>query len=80
MVLLDIIQVQVLADYVLLLEFENGEHRRFNMTPYLSQRPWQSLKKNALFQSATVDNDTVVWVDNIDIDPETLYEFSELIN
>lgn len=74
--LLDVVRVKSLADYTLLLEFENGEKRRFDMSPYMNQKPWIRLKMNHLFQSASVENGTVVWSGNIDIDPETLYERS----
>ena len=74
--LLDIIQVKALADYTLLLEFENGEKRSFQMADYINQKPWIRLKSGRLFQSASIDNGTVVWPGNIDIDPETLYELS----
>jgi hypothetical protein len=74
--LLDVVQVKALTDYTLLLEFENGEKRRFDMSPYMNQKPWIRLKMNNLFQSASVENGTVVWSGNIDIDPETLYERS----
>ncbi len=70
------IHVKALTDYTLLLEFENGEKRRFDMSPYLNQKPWLRLKTHNQFQSATIENGTVVWSDNIDIDPETLYELS----
>jgi hypothetical protein len=74
--LLDVIYVKALADYTLLLEFENGEKRRFEMSQYMNQKPWVRLKANNLFQNASVENGTVVWSGNIDIDPETLYELS----
>lgn len=34
------------------------------------------LKLNSQFQAAFVENGTVAWPGNIDIDPETLYELS----
>jgi len=74
--LLDIVQVQPGPLYTLELEFENGEKRRFNMAPYMDQKPWVRLKP-AMFQLAHIENGTVVWPGNIDIDPETLYEKSE---
>ncbi|TAN47125.1 MAG: DUF2442 domain-containing protein [Methylococcaceae bacterium] len=74
--LLAVIHVKPLPDYTLLLEFENGEKRRFNMAPYMEQKPWVRLKQSNAFMGATVDNGTVVWPGNIDIDPETLYELS----
>ncbi len=74
--LLDVIKVTVLAHSVLLLEFENGEKRCFDMTPYLDKKPFIRLKNQALFRRASVDYGTVVWPGNIDIAPETLYDFS----
>ncbi|MEY3786874.1 MAG: hypothetical protein RIQ94_1987 [Pseudomonadota bacterium] len=77
--LLDIIHVSVQSDFVLFLDFENGERRAFNMKAYLDQKPWSRLKSGNVFQGAFVENGTVAWPGNIDIDPETLYERSVLI-
>ena len=77
--LLDIVNVQPGPHYTLLLEFENGEARRFNMEYYMKQKPWTRLKPEPLFQRAFVGHGTVAWPGNIDIDPETLYELSELV-
>ena len=35
--LLDVMRVEAQPDYQLLLEFENGERRRFDMAPYMDQ-------------------------------------------
>ncbi len=78
-ILLDVIQVQAQTDYKLVMEFENGELRCFDMSPYMDQKPWVKLKNSPLFYRASVDYGTVVWPGEIDIDPETLYELSELI-
>ena len=78
--LLDIIKVTVQSDFILLLEFENGERRSFNMKTYLDQKPWVRLKSGNVFQGAFVENGTVAWPGNIDIDPETLYEKSVLLD
>ena len=77
--LLDIINVTVQSDFVLFLDFENGERRAFNMAAYLDQKPWVRLKSGNMFQGAFEENGTVAWPGNIDIDPETLYERSVLI-
>jgi hypothetical protein len=74
--LLDVINVHTQPDFVLRLEFENGEQRLFNMSPYIDQRPWARLKSGNAFQTAFVENGTVAWPGNVDIDPETLYELS----
>ena len=58
------------------LVFENGAHRCFSMVSYIAQNPRVRLKTGYLFQAAFVENGTVTWPGNIDIDPETLYEYS----
>lgn len=78
--LFDVLLVEPQKDYILLLEFENGERRRFDMAPYMDQKPWDKLKANDTFSCASVGFGTVVWPNNIDIDPETLYELSTPIS
>lgn len=74
--LLDVVSVEAKADYTLLLEFENGERRVFDMLPYLDKKPFMRLKGSPLFSLASVDYGTVVWPGEIDIAPETLYDRS----
>ena len=75
--LLDVINVKATPDYLLHLEFENGEQRIFDMAPYMGKRPFVRLKGTSLFTMAKVDCGTVVWPGNIDIAPETLYHNSK---
>ncbi len=77
--LLDIIDVKPYKNNTLLLVFENQEKRLFDMTPYLSERPFTRLKDSPLFMKATVEYGTVVWPGNIDIAPETLWDFSKQV-
>ncbi len=72
---LDVVRVQTRPDYTLWLEFENGEQRVFDMTPYLDRAPYSALQ-GPLFAQATVAHGTVAWPGNIDIAPETLYDRS----
>jgi hypothetical protein len=75
--LLDVVGVVAQKDYTLLVVFENGEKRRFDMKPFLDQKPFSRLKGSPLFLRATVAYGTVVWPGNIDIAPETLWDQSE---
>lgn len=75
-VLLDIVKVTVEPDYMLLIEFENGEKRVFDMSPYMDKEPFVQLKGSPLFAMASVEYGTVVWPGNIDIAPDTLYDLS----
>lgn len=78
--LLDVVNVIVRPDFVLLLEFENSERRSFDMGAYIDQKPWSRLKSGNTVQAAFVENGTVAWPGNVDIDPETLYEYSIPLN
>nr|WP_223293754.1 DUF2442 domain-containing protein [Gallionella capsiferriformans] len=68
-----VVKVKTSLDYRLHLEFENGENRIFDMSPYLEKKPFSPLKVLSLFAMASVDYGTVVWPGNIDMAPETLY-------
>lgn len=74
--LLDIISVHATKEYLLYLEFENGEKKVFDMTQLMDKRPFVRLKDSPLFLAARVDYGTVCWPGNIDIAPETLYDRS----
>jgi hypothetical protein len=74
--LLDVVKVEAEAGYTLVLEFENGERRRFDVKPLLDRRPFERLRNLGLFAMAKVEYGTVVWPGNIDIAPETLYDRS----
>jgi hypothetical protein len=78
--LLDVTHVTVQPHFTLLVEFENGERRIFQMSTYMDQKPWAKLRSGNAFQGAFVENGTVVWPGNVDIDPETLYERSVPLN
>ena len=75
--LLDVVSVQVKSNYKLLLEFENGEKRIFDMSSLIDKKPFNKLKGPSLFQQASVAYGTVIWPGNIDIAPETLWDCSD---
>lgn len=77
--LLDVIKVEPQKDNMLLLVFENNEKRLFDMNPYLEKKPFTKLKHLPLFMKATVAYGTVVWPENIDIAPETLWDNSKRV-
>ena len=77
--LVDVVAVQARPDFSLLLEFDNGEKRVFDMIPYLHKKPFEPLQRPSLFALATVDYGTVVWPGSIDISPDTLYDRSVLL-
>ena len=73
---LSVKDVKALEGYKLLLTFENGEIRLFDMGPYLNKGIFKELKDTSMFKSVKVSFDSVEWENEADIDPETLYEDS----
>jgi hypothetical protein len=68
--------VEAVADFGLVLTFNSGERRRFDMRPYLALSGVPSHGHPGYFSLARVDYGTVTWPDDIDIAPETLYDGS----
>jgi hypothetical protein len=79
-VLLDVVKVRTVSNHILILEFESGEERQFDMLPYLEKKPFIRLKGSPLFSKASIAHGTVVWPGNIDIAPDTLYSRSSLLH
>ncbi|WBW97662.1 DUF2442 domain-containing protein [Oceanirhabdus sp. W0125-5] len=71
-----IVEVKPLKDYKLLLTFENGEKRIFDMNPYLSKGIFKELKDENVFKTVRISYDSIEWSNEADIDPEVLYEES----
>lgn len=68
--------VQPQDDYLLLLTFENGEKRQFDMKPYLNTGIFNELKDINVFKTVRKSFDTIEWENEADIDPEILYQNS----
>ncbi len=60
-------------DYCLLLTFENGEKRVFDLKPYLAKPVFKRLKIVALFKTVRVVSGSVEWQGEIDLSYDTLY-------
>lgn len=74
-----VISVLPIHDYKLILTFENGERRQFDMNPYLSQGIFQELNDVNLFNSVRVSFDSIEWANEADLDPEILYQSSIML-
>ena len=72
-----IVTVKVANDYQLILSFTNAEQKIFDMKPYLNKGVFKALQNEELFKKAYVNWGTVVWNDDIDMSPDTLYLDSE---
>lgn len=71
-----VIEVVPNDNYELLLTFNNGEKRKFDAKQLLDMRVFAPLNNIAFFKSVKVEFGTVVWPQDIDYCPDTLYEQS----
>ena len=65
--------VQPQENYCLLLTFENGEKRIFDLKPYLAKGVFVRLKNAALFKTVRVVSGSIEWQGEIDLSYDTLY-------
>jgi hypothetical protein len=68
-----VLSVEYKKPYKLLITFSNKEIREFDFSDYLTYPVYSVLKDEAFCNKAKVFNGTVVWDDNTDFDPDTLY-------
>jgi hypothetical protein len=66
-------------DYCLLLTFENGEARVFDLKPHLEKPVFRQLSNKALFKTARVVSGSVEWQGEVDLSYNTLYLESKTI-
>jgi hypothetical protein len=65
--------VQATDNYRLLLKFTNGEQGIYDCSSLLDFGVFRELRDKHYFKRAMVDNGTVVWPNEQDICPDTLY-------
>ena len=66
-------KVEVLDNYRLRVSFSNGEIKIYDVEPLLKYPMFAPIKDKDFFAKAETKYNTVVWNENIDIDPEDLY-------
>lgn len=73
-------KIEVVEPYSLKLEYENGEVRLFDVTPYISGSWYGELKDKAYFKTVRLLSDGIgiEWAKGQDISPHELYEHSIL--
>lgn len=72
-------EVKPQDNYILILTFENGERRQFDMKPYLDMGIFRELKDLRLFKTVKTSFDSIEWDNEADFDPEILYQESSMI-
>ena len=79
-IVIDVIDVRVLAHYVLELTFDNGETRVVDVEGCLTGPMFEPLRgDHSMFRSVRVEPDagTVVWPNGADLSPSGLYAASK---
>ena len=70
------VEVTPQADFCLLVTFDNGEKRLFDVKPHLDFKPFRELKIPALFDTVKPAGLSIEWIHGQDICPEELYDNS----
>jgi len=60
-------------DYMLSIDFDNGEHGTLDMKPFLDFGGFRKLKDRNAFKRVRVAFDTIEWDSGTDLDPEFVY-------
>lgn len=66
-------KVQSLDNYCLMIWFENGEQKIFDVKPYLNKGVFSQLKDTSLFASVRVIAGSIEWSNGLDLSYDTLY-------
>lgn len=60
-------------NYTLLLEFSNGEVKRFDVSPYIGKGVFAPLSDESFFWRVRVFLGSIQWPNGADLCPDTLY-------
>lgn len=64
-------------DYLLSIDFDDGERGILDMKPYLDFGIFERLKDRDVFNRARVSFDTIEWDSGVDLDPEFVFKKSQ---
>ena len=68
-----VIHVQAEQNYQLMISFNNGEKKRFDVKPYLEIGIFKELQDVSLFNSVKPFLGSIQWANGLDLCPDTLY-------
>jgi len=74
-----VIDVSPLADYKVMIIFDSGERKIFNVEPYISGDWFGKLRDADFFKTVRAVGRTIEWADGQDIAPHELYDYAELV-
>ncbi len=72
-----VVTVEPLEHFILQLQFDNGEVRQFNVTPYLEKGIFRELKDVSYFKQVKPFVGGVQWPHEQDFSADTLYLTSQ---
>ena len=70
------LKVRPLENYILEIEFNNGEIKRFDVKPYLNHKAFKQLKNPEIFKTVKIAGLSIEWQNGADICPDELYNNS----
>lgn len=71
--MLKIKNLTVLDDYRLLINFQDGENKTFDLFPYLDKGIFKDLKNKDYFKLVKNEGYFIKWPDDQDLSSDTLY-------
>lgn len=71
------IDVKPIENYQLIIKFENGEEKIFDVKPYLEHKVFIELKNKELFKKVKIGGLSIEWPNGADICPDELYNNSK---
>ena len=74
------VKVSPERDFILKVEFDNGETRFFDVKPYIQGEWYGQLANEAYFRAAKPDGFTVVWPEGQDLCPDEIYDLGVSVN
>lgn len=72
------VKLEPKEDYTILVEFDNGELRIFDVKPYLNHKAFEELKDIKEFNTVRISGLSIEWENGADICPDELYNNSKL--
>ena len=71
-----VLTVNPLTDYKVIITFQNGEKKIFDVTPYINGDWFGKLKDKNFFNTVHIAGNTIEWAGGQDIAPHELYDYS----
>ena len=69
----NVVDVTPQDDYQILLSFDNGERKIFDMKPYIDKGFFKQLQDKTYFKTVKPHFNSIQWANGQDLSPDTLY-------